>query len=195
MLGLADALLEAQDQRRHQNQYGCQAAYNALGQYKAQVPANGKAHQRQGHKAHDGGDATGYNGIHCLVKRCRHGLLVRKALLFLGGEAVQQEDGVIHRHRQLDHRCNAVGEEGDPPEDDVGAHIEDNGDPHSEQEQHRFKPGGRRQGQYSKNDHYTGCHDHRHLAGDTLLEGLVVDGRAAVMSFFSSSSRMESMAA
>lgn len=50
VLGLADAVLEAQDQGRHEDQHRCQAAHNALGEHKAQVPTDGKAHQSQRHK-------------------------------------------------------------------------------------------------------------------------------------------------
>ena len=115
------------------------------------------------------------------MKRCRHGLLIGEPLLFLGGEAVQQEDGVIHRHCQLNDRRDTMGEEGDLPKDDIGAHVEDNGDAHGEQEQYRLKPGGGCDRQYRKDHHNTGCHDHRHLPGDTLLQGFVFDGGAAVM--------------
>lgn len=55
-------------------------------------------------------------------------LLIGEPLLFLGSEAVQQEDGVIHRHCQLNDRRDTMGEEGDLPKDDIGAHVEDNGE-------------------------------------------------------------------
>ena len=35
------------------------------------------------------------------MERCRHGLLIGEPLLFLGSEAVQQEDGVVQLLLQL----------------------------------------------------------------------------------------------
>ena len=84
---------------------------------------------------------------------------------------MQQEDRIVHRAGELQHRADRVGQERDFPENDVRPHIDDDGDTEYGKKQHRLKPGGGcdRQDEENNND------SQHHHAGD-----LCIDRRAEV---------------
>ena len=171
MLRLGNDVLRTQDERRHEQQHGQQTERDALCQYEAHIRADAEVHQRHGGKADDGrhaGSADGRKGGSPGVRHRLFGFCTGCALLC---EGVQQEDGVVHRAGQLQHRTNGVGQERNLAEDDVRAHVDEDCNAEHGQEQHRLKPRGGRDRQNDVNNDDGQCHN----TGD-----LFVNGRAEV---------------
>ncbi|MPM22155.1 hypothetical protein SDC9_68606 [bioreactor metagenome] len=106
MLVLVDLLVENQHQRRQHQNYGGNAQHHALCHDDADIPAQRQAHEAQGQKAGNGGQAAagegserGHNGV------CHGVALIHVVPAFLFVAAVE-EDGVIHGNAQLQYSCN-----------------------------------------------------------------------------------------
>ena len=161
-----DDVLKPQDERRHEQQYGEQAANDALGQHKAHIRTNAEAHDRQRKEADHRSRARSADGRYGLPQSVGHGLFGLDAVCFFAGERMQQEDGIVHRAGQLQDRTDRIGHERDLPEKQVGAHADDDGNAHDQQKQGRFKPRSRGNHQNEEDDHNGQRHNARDLAVD-----------------------------
>ena len=174
MGGSGNPVVKLQDQRRHQKQHRRQAADDSLGQHKAHILTDGEPHKCNHQESHDRGGAACQNRAAGFLKRCLHGKMPLHSLTLVPVEGVQQEYGIVHGHRQLQDRRRGKGEEGNPPEYDVGPHIQDDCHHHNVNEQKRLHPGGGGQGQDQPDDHQRHADGHGNLSGNgrlTLLAG------------------------
>ena len=99
------------------------AQRHALGHHNADVPAQRQPHGTQGQKARNGGQAGSGDGGGGLTDGPHHGFLVGGGVFFFLLVAVEQEDGKIHRHAQLQHRRQCFGDEADVLQKEVGAKV------------------------------------------------------------------------
>ena len=111
VLRFGNDVLKAQDERRHEQQHSDQADGDALGEDNAHVRADAEVHQTHRREADDRRHAGGENGRERAAPCVRHGLLRLDALRALLRERVQQEDRIVHRAGELEHRADRVGQE------------------------------------------------------------------------------------
>ena len=139
MQRLGDRLVEDQDQRRQGGDAPQHAEHNALSHDQTQVKAEREGHEAQGDKACHGGDGRAHDRRDGIGNRLGHRLLAACAHHGLLGflVAVPQEDGIVHRHAQLKHGGERLGDVGDLPEEEVGAHVEQDRHADGRHEQHR----------------------------------------------------------
>ena len=92
---------------------------------------------------------------------------------------MEQEDGEVHRHTQLQHRRKRLGDVADLTQEDVGAKVVRNGEQQAQHEQHRRDGALQREEQHQ----HTGTHSaqdvQRHLFIDQCLGILQDDAHAA----------------
>ena len=134
----------AEGQRQHggEGEHRHQTDGHALGQHQAQVGAYLEFHQAQGQKADHRGQAAGKDEHGGLAQGGHHGL----ALVGDGGlavlVAVDEEHGVIQGHGQLQDGSGGVADKGNLAEDDVRAHVDENGRAQAGHDDYRLHPGG-----------------------------------------------------
>lgn len=129
-----DGAPERKDERGQDRHSADNAQQHALGHYDADVSPQCQAHGAHCEEARDGGERTCQNGGERLLHGAHHCLVLIRAgtLFFL--EPVQQKDGEIHRHAQLEHRGQSLGDVADLPQKDIGAKVVDNGEYHAQHE-------------------------------------------------------------
>ena len=129
-----DGAPERKDERGQDRHSADNAQQHALGHYDADIAPQCQAHGAHCEEACDGGERTCQNGGERLLHGAHHCLVLIRAgtLFFL--EPVQQKDGEIHRHAQLEHRGQSLGDVADLPQKDIGAKVVDNGEYHAQHE-------------------------------------------------------------
>ena len=130
-------LIKEQDQGGQDDHRADHAQRHALGHYQADVPAQGQPHSAQRQEAGNGGQTGCGNGGHGLADGGDHCLLVGAAQLLFFLVAMQQEDGEVHGHAQLQHRGQRLGNVADLPQKDVGTKVVRNGEQKSDHKQQR----------------------------------------------------------
>ena len=131
-------LVKEEDEGGQDDDGADHAQRHALGHDHADVPAQRQLHGAQGQEARNGGQAGSGNGGGRLADGVDHGFLVGGGQLFFLFIAVEQEDGKIHRHAQLQHGGQRLGNEADILEEEVGAKVV-----HQREEQPQHKQKGR----------------------------------------------------
>ena len=107
--GLLQRTVQQENERWQDGHTAQNSQHHALGHDNAQIPAHGIAHEAQGHKPGNGGDgAAGHRG-----NGPGNGLGHGRLMVFLGRQlltiTVPQENGVVHRHRQLQNSRRGEG--------------------------------------------------------------------------------------
>ena len=165
---MARPLQRAVKQQNQRGQHGHAADYaqqHALGHHNAQVAAHGEAHEAQGDKARDGGDGGAQHRHKGFVDGLGHGLvfiLNVRALLIV---AIPQEDGIVHRHGQLQHGGQRLGDIGNLAQEVVAAQVDHNADADTGQEDQRRQPAVQQQ----HHGQARAGHSQRHIDGLFLL--------------------------
>ena len=143
VLPFFDVLVKDQDEAGEHQDHAQDAHHDALCHDKAQVQAQGELHGAEGQEAGNRSERASGQGAEGRCHGFRHGvpdILVLHLLLFI---APVEEDGIVHGHRQLQNSRDRLGDIGDLPEDDVGAHVIDYGEADAGEEQEgddrRFK--------------------------------------------------------
>ena len=121
--GPLKGLVQQQDHGGKDGHAADHAQHHALGHHQAHIQAQLEAHEAQGHEASHRGDGGAHDAGERQADGPGHGLLVVGTVLELLVVAVPQEDGVVHGHRQLQHRGQRHGDEGDLPQQQIGAHV------------------------------------------------------------------------
>ena len=140
MRRLHDLVVKPENKRRHQQKYGKKAAYDALCQDESDVLTNGKTHKCNDDESDDRRRSAGENGTAGFPDRLHHGLMDLHAPVFQRRKGMQQENGVVHRHRQLQNSRRGEGKERYRSEDDVRSHIQNDRHDHYEDKEERFHP-------------------------------------------------------
>ncbi len=148
-------LVEEHDQRRkHQNRADDTQDY-ALGHDQADVLSQRQAHEAQGQEPGNRGDGRRGDGHERRLNGRRHGFLVCHARLRLFLLVpVEKEDGIVHRHRQLQDQRQGFGDVGNLPQENIGSHVVDDRERDTQQEHEGCHPGLQPQTQ----DHQTQRH-------------------------------------
>ena len=123
VLRLLQRLVEHQDQRGQDGHATDHAQQHAFGHDQAQVSAQRETHEAQRREACDGGDGAAHHGGQRLVDGRGHGLLVVGEALALLVVAMPEEDGVVHRHRQLQHGGQCLRDIGNLSQEVIGAQV------------------------------------------------------------------------
>ena len=178
VLGFGNHVLKPQDERRHEQQHGDQAEENTLGEHKAHIRPNAEPHERQREETDNGRRARSADRGKGRAQRIRHGLLGLDAVGLFLGERMQQEDRVVHRTGELQHRADRVGQKRNFAEDDIAAHVEHNCNAKHGQEQHGLEPRGCGERQDEENDNDREHHHACDLGIDGRPEAGVRHGRA-----------------
>ena len=152
---------------------------DALDQIHAQVRADLEAHEHQRHEAEHRGGGGGGDGGEALLDGRAHGHFHVVHLLPVALEAVQQEDGIVQRDGQLHDGAHRLRDEGDLPEHDVGAHVDEDGHADAGQEEQRRHPGGGGEYQQQHDDGHGDGRGAQHLRHHALLYVGGVGGVAA----------------
>ena len=140
--GFCDQLVGHKDQAGQHGEDAEQAAKNPLGQHNAQVPSDLEAHEHQHQQAHKGGKGAAGDGGEGVHQGVFHGLPAVGGAADLLAVPVHQDDGVVHGEHQLQNGRNGEGNGGHAAHDQVGAHVDDHGNPDGDQENDGLKPGG-----------------------------------------------------
>ena len=183
MLALHDGLIEDNDEHGLQNYHREQGQEHAFRQHEAEVVTHAELHEEEGDKAAYRGQSAGGDGGERLGQRRDHRVARVKfdAQLFVIG--MHEEDGIVHRQRQLQYGRAGGSYRGDGPHgvarDDIAAHVEQNGDAERGEEDERFEIGMRGEEQYEKHRHDRDRHENGHVAHRTCHEYARVFRRAA----------------
>ena len=179
VLVLFHPFIKGKDQGGQDDHGADDAEGNALCHDKADIAAQRQAHGAQCQEARNSGQGGSGDGGHGLADGAGHGLLVGRAQLLFFLIAVQQEDGEVHRHTQLQHRGKRLGDVADLTQEDVGAKVVRNGEQQAQHEQHRRDGALQREEQHQ----HTGTHSaqdvQRHFFIDQRLGILQNDAHAA----------------
>jgi len=140
VLQLREGLVENQQEGRQDRDGADDAQQDALGHDDAEIYAHRVAHEAQGDEARDRGDgAAGHRGDR-RGDGVGHGVRVVGLQRFLLLVAVPEEDGVVHRDGQLQHRGQRLGDVGDLAHDRVRAHVVDDRDADADEEDEGRQP-------------------------------------------------------
>ena len=165
-------LIKEQDQGGQDDHRADHAQRHALGHYQADVPAQGQPHSAQRQEAGNGGQTGCGNGGHGLADGGDHCLLVGAAQLLFFLVAMQQEDGEVHGHAQLQQRGQRLGNVADLPQKDVGTKVVRNGEQKSDHKQQRRDRAFQREEQ----DRQAGAH-----CTQDIQRHLLIDQRLGVL--------------
>ena len=159
---LVDELVQRKRDRRQEHHDGEEAEHNALHQVDAKIGADLELHERKSGETEQRGDGAGGDGGQRPAHSQGHGTLHARRAPTLGRERVQQEDGVVQRHRQLQDGAHRERDERNLTQHDVRTHVDENGNADGGDEQQRLDP--RRGGQHEQQDD-DGHEDERRAAG------------------------------
>ena len=123
VLGFCHGLGKKHQQARHQGKDREHAEQNGLDEDNAHVKAYPELHEHHSGQTRNGGKAAGRDGGNGGAHRCDAGLPVLGVLPLLQ-KAVEHDDGVVDGQRQLQNHGHRVGDEGDLPENKIGAQIQ-----------------------------------------------------------------------
>ena len=179
VLVLFHPLIKGKDQGRQDDHGADDAQRHALGHDGADVTAQGQAHGAQCQEAGDGGQAGSGNGGHGLADGTDHGFFIIRAQLFFFLIAVQQEDGEVHRHAQLQHGGQCFGDVADLAQEDVGAEVVRDGEQQAQHEQQRGDGAFQREEQHQQAGTHGDQDVERHFLVDQCFGVLQDDAHAA----------------
>jgi len=140
MARLLQGLVEQQDERRQDRHAGQHTEQDALRHHDAEVASQRERHEAQGQEARDRRDGAADDGRQRGADGVSHGLAfigVDRALLIV---AVPQEDGIVHRHGQLQHGGQCLGDVGNLAHEPVAAEVQQNGGANAGEEHKRDEP-------------------------------------------------------
>lgn len=118
-----DRFVEQHDQCRQHRHGAKHAEQHALRHNHTDIGAQRQAHGAHRQEAGDGGQRAAGDGGEGLLNGGCHCLLVIRLVSFFFLIPVQQEDGEVGGHCQLQHRRQRFGDKGDLSEEVVGAHV------------------------------------------------------------------------
>ena len=137
VLVLFDLLIKGQDQSRQNDDGADDTQRHTLCHNNTDIAAQRQAHGAQCQEARNGGQGGSGDGGHGLADGGHHSFLVGGAEFLFLLITVEQEDGKVHRHAQLQHRGKRLGDVADLTQEDVGAKVVRNGEQQAQHEQHR----------------------------------------------------------
>ena len=158
-------LAEEDQQRGHEQKHRQKAAQDGLDQAHAHVHAEAEFHEGHGRQARDGGQAAGKDLRNGGGQRLLRRLADPKRLMLLL-IAVAEDDGVVHRERELQDDGHGIGDEGDRAEEEVRPEVDDGRDQEG-QDHHgdlRVGAGGKEQDR-EHHEHHEDQH-RGHLLGE-----------------------------
>ena len=178
---LTDDLIRPQDQPRQHREHAQQAEQHALGQHDAEIHADLKAHEHQHQQSDDRRDRAAGDRAEGRRERARHGTLAVVALGQLLPVAVHEDDGVVHRERELQNGRDARRDVRRLAEEDIRALVEQHRHADRQQKQHRLKVrrAGDEQDRRHKHDREDE-HDRRNARrrGIVAAHGHIIAGKA-----------------
>ena len=95
---------------------------------------------------------------------------------------MDQKDGIVHGNSQLQNCRHAVRQKRNLPQKNIRPLIDDNGNPHDGEIEHRLKPGIGGYAQDHEDHDHSQRQDHGHLSRYILLQGLVLNSHSSEVS-------------
>ena len=135
----ADELIRPQDQAGQHREHAQQTAQHTLGQYDAEIHADLEAHEHQHQQAHDRRDRAAGDRAERRRERARHGGLAVGVGLQLLPVAVHEDDGIVHRERELQNSRDARRDVRRLAEENIRALVDEHGDADRDEKQHRLE--------------------------------------------------------
>ena len=130
---LFNQLLGGQDHGREDRYTADHAEQNTLRHDGTDIESQRKAHEAEGNKAGDRRDGRSDDGLQRLIDCLSHRrFVVIRIALYIFLETVPQKDRVIHRHAELQDRCQRLRDIRDLPEKHIRSEIVD--DAHSDRQ-------------------------------------------------------------
>ena len=136
---LAHELIRPQNQAGQHREHAQQAAQHALGQHNAEIHADLEAHEHQHQQSHDRRDRAAGDRAERRRERARHGSLAVGIGLQLLPVAIHEDDGIVHRERELQNGRDARRDVRRLAEEDVRALVDEHGDADRDEKQHRLE--------------------------------------------------------
>ena len=172
-------LIEEENERGQDDDGADDAQRHALCHDDAEVCAQRQLHGTEGQKARDGRQAGRRDGAHGLTDGVLHGLFVGGTELLFLVVAVEQEDGEVHRHAQLQNSRQRRGDKADLTEENIRAKVIDQREEQPQHEQKRREPAFQREEQHQQTAAHGAEHIPGHLAHDQLFGVAQDDADAA----------------
>ena len=148
---LVDHFIKHQDQCRQESDTADHADDNPLRHNDTNVASQCKGHTTQSQEACHCGDGACRDGLERIGNRMGHGpLIISREPFLVGLVAVQQENGVVHRHAQLQHCGQRLCDIGNISQESIASHIIYDRHADAEKEQQRNNKGIHRQRQYTE---------------------------------------------
>ena len=185
MAGFLDSAIQQSDDAGQQHHRAQHAHHDTLTHDNAQIAAQGEAHEADADEARHRGQAGAQDRGEGQVDGFRHGLVLVLKVGFLLLVAVPQEDGVIQRDAQLQHRGHSLGDIADFSEKIVAAHVPQDADADAQQEDNRQQEGIQRDHQHYRAQGYRDAHINGFLLLHHLLGVGYDGGQAADEAFLS----------
>ena len=175
VLRLVHGRAELEQQPRHEQKHRQEADKDRLDEHDAEVAPEAELHKRHGYKARHGRQARGADDGDGFGQRLDDRLAHRQGLVRLL-VAVAEDDGVVHRHGQLQQDGHGVGHERDRAEDEVRALVDERRrEERDQQDGHLGIRRGREREHRDENDR----HDDEqaaHLAVDLVGDAVALGG-------------------
>ena len=169
MPGAKQRFFHQNRQWRHQQKYAKHAAYDPLGENHADIKSNSITHEQQGKQPGDGRKGAGSDAHKALCKCLSHGIFGIHAFIPVSVEGVQQHDGIVNRQSQLQYSADSKSNEGNIREDEIGTHVDDDGNCQHNQQNQRFQPGMRGNQQHDQHHSHGNEHHHGNLISHAAL--------------------------
>ena len=141
LLGLHHDSVQQEQKSGKQGQGSNGRQQDTFHQHHADVKADLEAHEQKGEKTGYGGQRAGRHGLQDVLDGARHGLVLVGLGLLPATVAVKQHDAVINGQSQLQNGGHGVGDVGDLTKDGVGAHVEQDGNARSQEQNKGLQPG------------------------------------------------------
>ena len=171
--------VKEEDERGQDDDGAEDAQRHALRHDDAKVCAQRQLHGTEGQKARDGGEAGRRNGAHGLADGVLHRLFVGGTGGFFLLVAVEQEDGKIHRHAQLQDCRQRLGNETDLPQKNIRAKVIHQREEQPQHEEEGREPAFQREEEHQQTPRHGAEHIQGHLPHDQLLGVAQDDADAA----------------
>ena len=175
VLRLIHGRAELEQQPRHEQEHRQHADQDRLDEHDAEVAPEAELHERHGDEARNGRQARGADDGNGFFQRLDGCLAHRQRLMRLL-VAVAENDGVVHRHGQLQQDGHGVGHERDRAENEVRALVDERRrEERDEQDGHLGIRRGREREHRDEDDR----HDDEqaaHLAVDLIGDAVALGG-------------------
>ena len=139
--GLFDCAVQQPDHAGQQYNRSQQSQHNAFAHHNAKVFAQGKAHETNGDKAGDGRQTRPENRGEGQMNGFGHRLIPVLCQCLLLLVAVPQEDGIVQRDSQLQDSSHCLGDIADLTQEEVRAHVPQDGYADAQQKDQREQEG------------------------------------------------------